>query len=91
MPDRKLWDEILDKLGRDLIPDELRRWFGESMQAADSGDQVTIWVPSEPVRRHILTHYQDLIDEALEDLGRQDVEIRFVATGADEDEDEDDL
>jgi len=30
MPDRKLWDQILDKLGRDLIPDELRRWFGES-------------------------------------------------------------
>jgi chromosomal replication initiation ATPase DnaA len=91
MPDRKLWDQILDKLGRDLIPDELRRWFGESMQAADSGDQVTIWVPSEPVRRHILTHYQDLIDDALEDLGRQDVEIRFVATGAGDDEDEDDL
>jgi chromosomal replication initiation ATPase DnaA len=90
MPDRKLWDQILDKLGRDLIPDELRRWFGESMQAADSGDQVTIWVPSEPVRRHILTHYQDLIDGALEDLGRQDVEIRFVATGVGEDEDEDD-
>ena len=90
MPDRKLWDQILDQLGRDLIPDELRRWFGESMQAADSGDQVTIWVPSEPVRRHILTHYQDLIDGALEDLGRQDVEIRFVATGVGEDEDEDD-
>lgn len=90
MADRKLWDQILDKLGRDLIPDELRRWFGESMQAADSGDQVTIWVPSEPVRRHILTHYQDLIDDALEDLGRQDVEIRFVATGVGEDEDEDD-
>ena len=90
MPDPKLWDQILAKLGRDLIPDELRRWFGESMQAADSGDQVTIWVPSEPVRRHILTHYQDLIDDALEDLGRQDVEIRFVATGVGEDEDEDD-
>jgi len=91
MPDRKLWDQILEKLERDLIPDELRRWFGESMQAADSGDQVTIWVPSEPVRRHILTHYQDLIDDALEDLGRQDVEIRLVATGAGEDEDEVDL
>ena len=90
MPDRKLWDQILDKLGRDLIPDELRRWFGESMQAADSGDQVTIWVPSEPVRRHILTHYQDLIDRALEDMGRQSVEIRFVATGVGDDEDEDD-
>ena len=92
MPDEKLWDQVLDKLRGALIPDELRRWFGESMQAADSGDQVTIWVPSEPVRRHIMTHYQDLIYSALEDLGRQNVDIRFVATGVgdDEDEDEDD-
>jgi len=89
MTERKLWDEVLDRLRDDLIPDELRRWFGEAMQAGDTGDQVTIWVPSEPVRRHILTHYQDMIDRALEDLGRQNVEIRFVATGVG-DEDEDD-
>ena len=89
MPDRKLWDEVLDKLRNDLIPEELRRWFGESMQAGDTGGQVTVWVPSEPVRRHILTHYHDLIDRALEDLGRQNVDIRFVATGVADDEDED--
>jgi chromosomal replication initiation ATPase DnaA len=77
-------------LRNDLIPDELRRWFGESTQAGDTGDQVTVWVPSEPVRRHILTHYQDLIYRALEYLDRQNVEIRFVATGADEDEDDPD-
>ena len=51
MSDRKLWDQVLDKLREELIPDELRRWFGESVQAGDSGDQVTIWVPTEPVRR----------------------------------------
>jgi len=89
MPHRKLWDQVLDKLQGDLIPDELRRWFGESMQAGDTGDQVTIWVPSEPVRRHILTHYQDLIDRALEDLGRQNIDIRFVAPGVADDGDED--
>ena len=88
MSDRKFWDEILDELRADLMPEELRRWFGESMQAGDSGDQVTVWVPSETVRRHILTHYQDLLDSAVFNLGR-DVEIRFVATGVGEDEDED--
>lgn len=87
MSDRKFWDEILDELRADLTPEELRRWFGESMQAGDSGDQVTVWVPSETVRRHILTHYQDLLDSALFNLGRH-VEIRFVATGVGEDEDE---
>jgi len=89
MSDRKLWDEILDELRARLMPEELRRWFGESTQAGDSGDQVTVWVPSETVRRHILTHYQDLLDNALVSLGRR-VEIRFVATGVGEDEDEDD-
>lgn len=88
MPKRTFWDEILDELRADLMPEEIRRWFGESMQAGDSGDQVTVWVPSETVRRHIMTHYQDLLDSALVNLGRT-VEIRFVATGVGEDEDED--
>ena len=90
MPDRKLWDQVLDKLRTTLMPEELRRWFGESTQAGDFGDQVTIWVPSETVRRYILAHYQDNIDRALEELDRGDVDIRFVATGVGEDEDEDD-
>jgi chromosomal replication initiation ATPase DnaA len=87
MSDRKFWDEMLDELQADLMPEEFRRWFGESMQASDSGDQVTVWVPSETVRRHILAHYQDLLDSAIFSLGR-DVEIRFVASGVGEDEDE---
>jgi chromosomal replication initiation ATPase DnaA len=85
MSDRKLWDEILDKLRLDLMPEEFRRWFGDSTQASDSGDQVLVWVPSETVRRHIRTHYQDLLEDALVSLGRR-VEIRLVATGAGEDE-----
>jgi len=90
MPDRKLWDQVLDKLQTTLMPEELRRWFGESTQAVDSGDQVTIWVPSETVRRYIMAHYQDQIDRALDELERGDVDIRFVVTGVGEDEDDDD-
>lgn len=89
MPDTKLWDAVLAQLRDVLTPDEFRRWFGESMQASDSGDQVTVWVPSEAVRRHIFSHYQHLIDGALAHLDRENLEIRFVATGTgDEDEDE---
>jgi len=87
--DRKLWDQVLERLQPTLMPEELRRWFGESIQAGDSGDQVTVWVPSETVRRHILTHYLDVIDSALADLGRRNVDVRFVATGVGEDEEED--
>lgn len=86
MLDPNFWDEVLDELRQELNPEEFRRWFGEAMQASDSGDQVTVWVPSEIVRRHIAAHYQDLIDRALYNLDREDVEIRFVATGVGEDE-----
>jgi chromosomal replication initiation ATPase DnaA len=88
MADPTFWDEVLDELRQDLHPEEFRRWFGESMQASDSGDQVTVWVPSEIVRRHIASHYQDLIDRALTALDREDVDIRFLATGVGEDEDD---
>jgi len=85
MSDRTYWDQILNELRVALMPEEFRRWFGDSAQASDSGDQVTVWVPSETVRRHIRTHYQDLLERALANLGRH-VEIRFVATGVGEDE-----
>lgn len=88
MSDPTFWDEVLDELRGDLTPEEFRRWFGESMQASDSGDQVTVWVPSETVRRHILNHYQDALDDALAALERPEVELRFIATGVGEDEDE---
>ena len=41
---------------------------------------------SEPARRHILAHYQDLIDDLLINLGRADTHVRFIVSGMDEDE-----
>lgn len=88
MSETKLWDAVLAEIRAHLTPEEFRRWFGESMQASDSGDQVSVWIPSETVRRHIFTHYQVLIDRALERLEREDVQIRFVVTGVSDEEDE---
>jgi chromosomal replication initiation ATPase DnaA len=86
----KFWDAVLVKLRSYVSEDEFRRYFGESMQASDSGDMVSVWVPSETIKRHILSHYQDIIDRALSALHRSDVEIRLIATGVGEDEEEDD-
>lgn len=84
-----VWSAVLDHLRRTIDPDEFRRWFLASSQASDSGDQITVWIPSEADRRHISVHYLDAIHAELERLGRGDVTVRFVATGYGE-EDEDD-
>jgi len=85
-----VWGQILEKLRAAIDPDEYRRWLSASSQASDSGDQITIWVPSSTDARHISVHYLDRIYRALEEMDRVNVTVRFVATGYEEDEDEDD-
>jgi chromosomal replication initiation ATPase DnaA len=81
-----VWSAVLDHLRSTIDPDEYRRWFSASAQAADSGDQLTVWIPSVVEGRHITTHYLDRINRELERLGRDDVSVRFVTTGYGEDE-----
>jgi chromosomal replication initiation ATPase DnaA len=82
------WDQLLDRL-RESMPDEdFRRWFGATAYASDSHDQITVWVPSEAIRRHIANIYGDDLRRALHAIGRPDTHIRFVVGGTDEDEDD---
>ena len=82
-----IWDEVLASV-RDAMPDDdFRRWFGATAYASDSGDQITVWVPTEAVRRHITSHFQDDLDRALAVLGRQGTLIRLVVAGMDDDDD----
>ncbi len=86
---RNAWTAVLARLKRRLAPEDFRHWFAETSYASDSGDQITVWVPSEAIRRHILGHYQDVIDDALTAIDRDSTHVRFVVTGiGDEDEDD---
>lgn len=71
-----------------IDPDEYRRWFSASAQASDSGDQITVGVTQLSEVRHIDVHYADRVRRELEALGRPNVNVRFIATGY-EDEDDD--
>ena len=62
----------------------LQGWSSTTLKA---GDQITIWVPSESIRRHIVNQYHDALFAALESLGRADTHVRFVVGGTEEDED----
>jgi chromosomal replication initiation ATPase DnaA len=83
-----IWDEILARLRAELADDDYRRWFSATAYASDSGDQITVWVPTEAVRRHISTHYRDRIETILYAMGRPYTYLRLVVGGDDEDETE---
>jgi chromosomal replication initiation ATPase DnaA len=86
--DANAWSAVLARLETELDGEDFRRWFGATAYASDSGDQITVWVPSEPIRRHITSHFHDSIVRALAASGRTDVHIRYVVAGFDEDESE---
>ena len=89
MSSSNLWERVLDRLRAEIDAEDFRRWFSGTVYASDSGDQITVWVDSEPNRRHILTHFQLNLDRALAALERADIEIRFVVAGYGDEEDED--
>ncbi len=86
--DQNLWVQILNRLSREIEAEEFRRWFSPTSYASDSGDLITIWVPSESIRRHLTTHYLAAIERTLSSL-RAHTAIRFLVAGITEDEDED--
>ena len=90
MSDGNIWAQILDGIKADLDPEEFRRWFSNSSYASDSGDQITVWVPSASEGRHLSQNYLDRIKRELTLLNRTDTHIRFVATGYADDEDDED-
>lgn len=83
-----IWPRVLERLRPSIDADEYRRWFSNSSQASDSGDQITIWVPAMADIRHITLHYIDRIHRELDAMDRRGVTVRFVATGYEDDEDE---
>lgn len=89
MSDANIWLQILDRLRVELDSEEFRRWLSLTSYASDSGDQITVWVQSAADGRHILQNYNDRIQRALLSLGRTDTNMRFIASGYTEDEDDD--
>jgi len=65
-----IWDQVLEKLRAGMPAEDFRRWFGATAYASDSGDQVTVWVPSEAIRRHLDNQYRDAIKRAFAAVGR---------------------
>jgi chromosomal replication initiation ATPase DnaA len=83
------WDQILARMRTHMPEEDFRRWFGGTSYASDSGHQLTVWVPTESIRRHIATHYETAIARELAACGRAHTHLRLVVSGmGEEDEDE---
>jgi chromosomal replication initiation ATPase DnaA len=80
------WKDIVTYLRAAMSDEDFRRWFAAAAYASDSGDQITVWVPSEAVRRHIQLHFRALVDEALDAIDRSGTQVRFLVAGTDEDD-----
>ena len=85
---RNPWDAILKLVRKRMDGEDFRRWFGVTVYASDSGDQISVWVPTEAMRRHITSHFQHHIDAALVRLDRSGTHVRFIVTGISDDEEE---
>jgi chromosomal replication initiation ATPase DnaA len=83
-----IWDQVLEHLRSTMPAEDYHRWFGATAYASDSHDQITVWVPSESIRRHLSTHYYDAVRRAMDTIGRSDTHVRFVVGGTDEDDDD---
>lgn len=82
-----IWESILDDIRPSIPAEDFRRWFGETAYASDSGDLITVWVPSEAIRRHLRLHYEERVRRSLHELGRTDCDVRFVVGGTDDEDD----
>jgi chromosomal replication initiation ATPase DnaA len=81
-----VWQEILEKIRPQMPEEDFRRWFGATSYASDSGDQITVWVPTEAIRRHIDAHYGRAIERQLAASNRAQTQVRLVVSGMGEDD-----
>jgi chromosomal replication initiation ATPase DnaA len=85
-----VWDEVLGHVRAAVDNEEdFRRWFAPTAYASDSGDRITVWVPTEAVRQHLTNQFLGQIGRALDTMGRTGTQVRFVVTGTDEEEETD--
>ena len=87
---RNAWDEVLSGVRPRVAEEDFRRWFEATSYASDSGEQLTVWVYTHAIRQHLTQHFQDLIEDVLNEMDRGGTRIRFVVSGLSEDEDDPD-
>ncbi len=76
-----VWDEVLARVETKVNRYSYDTWFRETSLAADLGDTLKIRVTDPTVIEWLTRNYAVIIDEALAEVGRPGVRLRFQPDG----------
>jgi len=76
-----LWDEILARIETKVNRHSFYTWFKPTMFVAEDPRAVTVRVPSTLFKDWLTKHYSGVINEAMSELKKADLDVNFVAEG----------
>ena len=74
-----LWDDVLLKVEGKVNPHSFGTWFRPTQFRALQGSALHVWVPNAQFREWLSRNYLGVIAEALQELGRGDIEVSFLS------------
>jgi chromosomal replication initiator protein len=82
MSGSSIWDQVLGRIEAKVGRHSFHTWFKPTSLLADEGASVTVRVPNLLFTEWLPKHYSVVLAEALQDVGRSEVELIFVPEGA---------
>ncbi|PYR28777.1 MAG: chromosomal replication initiator protein DnaA [Acidobacteria bacterium] len=76
-----LWDEILARIETKVNRHSFYTWFKPTAFVAEDPKAVTVRVPSTLFKDWLTKHYSGVINEALNELKKANLDVNFVAEG----------
>jgi len=73
-----VWTELLARIETKVNRHSFNTWFSPTVFVEDTGDRVTVRVPSELSRNWLTKHYSSVITEATTEVQRSGVRVAFV-------------
>ena len=73
-----VWSELLARIETKVNRHSFNTWFSPTVFVEDTGDRVTVRVPSELCRNWLTKHYTAVLTEATAEVQRSGVKIAFV-------------
>ena len=73
-----VWTELLARIETKVNRHSFNSWFSPTAFVDDTGDRITVRVPSELCRNWLTKHYTAVITEATAEVQRNGVKIAFV-------------
>ncbi len=83
MSGTSIWDRVLNGIESKIGSHAFSTWFKPTVLIADDGHTMSVRVPNPLFAEWLPKHYSVVLSEALRDVGRPEVRLRFVPEAAD--------